>query len=104
MAYVIGRAHKLVKQNIKLLYNTTDTSSEYSTPSYSYYKFNENTDITSKRSLTTETHSRTIFSIEDKLSDIIQKKYASNPYSKDMLISNISIDNDAQSFKTPRIN
>ena len=49
MAYGIGRAYKLGKQNRKRLDNATDPSSEPSTPSYSYNKFNENTDITSKK-------------------------------------------------------
>ena len=73
MAYRIGRYHKIRKKNKRVLYNTPNTSSTPSTPSYSYNKLNENTDITSKKSLTTETHSRTIFSLEDKPSDIIQK-------------------------------
>ena len=77
MAYGIGPAHKLGK-NRKRLDNTTDTSSEPSTPSYSYNKLNENTYITSKKALTTETHSRKKI-IEDKPSEIIQKKSASNP-------------------------
>ena len=46
MAYVVGRAHKPRKQNRKRLDNTTDPSSAPSTPSYSYDKLNENTDIT----------------------------------------------------------
>ena len=62
MTYGIGRAHKLEKQNRKLLYNTTDISSEPSTPSCHYDKLNENTDITSKKALNSETHSRIIFS------------------------------------------
>ena len=86
MAYGIGRAYKLGNQNRKILDNATDPSSEPSTPSYSYNKFNENTDITSKKLLTEETHSRTIFSLEDKPSAIIQNKSASKPYSKDILI------------------
>ena len=47
MAYRIDRAQKLGKQNRNRLDNVTDTSSEPSTPSYSYDKLNENTDITS---------------------------------------------------------
>ena len=63
MAYRIGRARKLRKPNIKRLENTTHPSSAPSTPSYSYEKLNVNTDITSKKVLTSQTHSRTIFSI-----------------------------------------
>ena len=48
MAYGIGQAHKLGKQNRKRLDKTTDTYSLRSTPSYSYDKLNENTDINSK--------------------------------------------------------
>ena len=44
-------------------------------------------------------HSRKIFYPEDKHFDII-KKSSSNPYSKDMLVLNISVDNDAQLFET----
>ena len=51
MTYVIGRSHKLVKQNRTLLDNITYISLEPSTPSYSYDKLNENTYITSKKSL-----------------------------------------------------
>ena len=47
-AYGIGRAQKLRKQNINLLYSTTDTSLAPSTHLYSYEKLNENTDINSK--------------------------------------------------------
>ena len=46
MAYGIGWAQQL-KKNRKRLDNTTDISPEPSTPSYSYDKLNENTDITS---------------------------------------------------------
>ena len=63
MAYGIGQDHKTRKQNLKRLENTTDTSSPSSTPSYTYDKLNENTDITSKKSLNVETHSRKIFSL-----------------------------------------
>ena len=71
MAYGIGRAHKLRKKNIKKLENTTDNSLAPSTPSYSYDTLNGNTDITSKKSLTAETHSRAILSLLDKSYDII---------------------------------
>ena len=90
MAYKIVQACKIGKENRKRLDNTTDTSSAPSTPSNSYVKFNENTDITSKESLTAKTHYRTIFSLEDKPSGIIQNKYASNLYLKKK--SNISVD------------
>ena len=102
MAYAIGQARKLGKQNIKQLENTTDASSAESILSYSYDKLNENNGITSKKSLTTETHSGTIFSLEDKPSEIIQNKYTSDPYSKYMLISNIFVDKDDQFFEIPR--
>ena len=69
MAYGIGRAHKLRKQNREQLDNTTDTSSA---PSYSYDKLNENTDITSKKILNAETHYSTIFALDTKPSVIIQ--------------------------------
>ena len=49
MAYEIGRAHKLGKQNRKRFDNTTDPPSAPSTLLYSYDKLNENTDITSKK-------------------------------------------------------
>ena len=101
MAYKIVQACKIGKENIKRLDNTTDTYSAPSSPSNSYSKFNENTDITSKESLTAETHSRTIFSLDNKPSVIIHNKYASNRFRKDVFISNVSVDGDAQSFKTP---
>ena len=85
MVYGIVRDHKLRNQNRNQLDNTTDTSSAPSAPSYRYKKSNEKTDITSKKSLTVETHSRTIFDLDDKLFDIIINKSTSNPYSKDML-------------------
>ena len=44
MAYEIGQAHKPGKQDRKRLDNTTDHSSEPSTPSYSYSRLNENAD------------------------------------------------------------
>ena len=56
---------------INRLENTTYPYLEPSTPSYSYDKFNENTDITSKKALTSQTNPRTIFSLEDKFSDNI---------------------------------
>ena len=71
MAYGIDQDHKLGKQNRNWLDNTTDTSSAPSTPSYSYDKLKENTDITSKKALTSEIHYGTIFSLEDKPFDII---------------------------------
>ena len=91
-----------MKKNIKLLDNATNTSSAPSNPSYSYRKLNENTDVTSRKPLATETHSKTIFALNNKPPVIIQNGSASNPYSKYMLISNVSSDGDAQSFETPR--
>ena len=79
MAYEIVRAHKL--KYINQLDNTTDHSLAHSTISYIYDKLNENTEINSKNPLTAETYSRTIFSLEDKPSNIIKKEYASKPYS-----------------------
>ena len=49
MAYVIGRAHKLGKQNRKRLDNITDPSSAPSNPSYSYNELNENNAIPIKK-------------------------------------------------------
>ena len=49
MAYGIGWSHKLRKQNIKELDNTTDPSSAPPTPSFTYNELNENTDITGKK-------------------------------------------------------
>ena len=48
MACVIGKAHKLLKQNRKQFDNITDPYSATSTPSYSCYKLNEYTDIANK--------------------------------------------------------
>ena len=45
---------------------------------------------------TAERRSRKKLSLENKPSDITPNKSASKPYSKDMLISNISVDNNAQ--------
>ena len=56
MTYGIGLANKLGRENRKRLENPTDTPSEPSTPSYSYYKLNENT---------SETQYRTIFYLKD---------------------------------------
>ena len=63
---------------------------------------NENTDIKSRKSLTADTHSITLFDLGDKPSVIIRNESASNPYSKDMLISNVYIDEDSQLFETTR--
>ena len=49
MAYGIGQARKLGKQNRKRLENTTDHSSVPSTPSYSYNSLNKYTDISRKK-------------------------------------------------------
>ena len=72
MDYGIGRYHKPIK-NIKPLEYTTDTYSAPSTPLYCHKKLNRNTDITSKKSLTAETHYIEIFTLEYKPSDIIKK-------------------------------
>ena len=53
------------------LEKSTDPSSAPLTPLYSYYNLNKNTDITSKKFLTAETHSSTIFALEDKPAAII---------------------------------
>ena len=45
-----------------------------------------------------------MISIKDKPSGIIQDKSASKIYSKDMLISNLSVDNDDQLLETSRKN
>ena len=47
-----------LEKNRKRLNNTTDPSSTPSNPSYSYDKFNEYTDISHKKTLSAETHSR----------------------------------------------
>ena len=86
MDYGIGRSYKLIKKHRKRLDNTLGNAPADSTPSYSYGKLNENTDITSKKSLTAETHYRKIFALDDNSFVIIQNESASNPYSKDMLI------------------
>ena len=60
------------------------------------------TDIKSKNSLTTETHSITIFDIDNKPTVTIKNDSVSIPYKKDMLISNIYVDENTRSFETPR--
>ena len=45
----IGQDHRIGEQNKKQIYNTTDTSSSPSTPSYSSKKLNEYTDISRKK-------------------------------------------------------
>ena len=89
-------------ENRKWLDNTTNNSSAPSTPSYSYGWLNENTYITSKKSLTVEARSITTFDLYNKPAGIIQNKNISKPYTKDMLISNICVYEDAQSLATPR--
>ena len=74
MAYEIGRFHKIGKLNRKILDNTTEPSSAPSTHSYSYYKLNENTDITSKKYYQQRHILEQYFSLEDKPSDIIKGK------------------------------
>ena len=56
MAYGIGRAQKLGKQNRKQIYNTSDPFLEPSTPSFSYKQFNLKTDITSKQIVNCKKH------------------------------------------------
>ena len=51
---------------------------------------------------TAETHFIKTFALDNKPSVIIQNESASNPYSKYMLISDISVDVDAQLLETPR--
>ena len=63
---------------------------------------NENTDITSKTLSTAETHFSTNFALDNKVAVVIQNKHVSNPYTKDILISNIFVDDNARSFETPR--
>ena len=67
-----------------------------------YGELDKNTDITSKKSITSLTHSSTIFDLDNKYTFIFQNESASNPYSKYMLNSNIYVDDDAQSFQTSR--
>ena len=57
---------------------------------------NENTDITIKKLLTEETHSITTFAPDNKSAETIQTEPTSTPYTKNMLISNISVEGDAQ--------
>ena len=63
---------------------------------------NENIDIKSKESLNEETNSSTTFSVHDKISYNNKTEPTSIPYTKHMLISNISVDGYAQSFEIPR--
>ena len=94
--YGIFRYHRIVKQNRKQLEIITDYSSAPSTPLISYEKLNENTDITGNKPLTAEAHSSTTFAPNNKPSEIIQSEPVSTPYTKHMLISNISVDDYAQ--------
>ena len=104
MAHAIGRAQKLGKQNKKRLDNTTNNFSSPSNPSYSYNKLNENTNVTTAKKLTIDTHYSTTFYLDDKPSIVIQTEPVPNPHKKDTLISTISVGNDAQSFAITRIN
>ena len=85
MAFGIFQDYK-IEQNRKRLHNTTGTSSESSTPSYSYNKLNEYTAIIRKKIFTADTNYRKNFVLNDKTHVIIKNKPASKPYSKDMLI------------------
>ena len=49
-----------------------------------------------------ETHSIKISAIDDKPDVFIQKELISNPYTKYMLILNVSVDGDAKLFETAR--
>ena len=73
MAYEIGEAHKLGKQNINQFYTTTEPCSETSTPSFVYNELNEYTDIIHLKTFTTETHSIKICALDDKPSIVIHK-------------------------------
>ena len=76
---------KNILKNRKRLDNTTSHYSAPSTPSYSYNKLNEYTDI-ARKEITAETHYRKDFALDNKPSVIIKNKYESNPCSKYMLI------------------
>ena len=93
MAYRIGRAHKIGKQNIERLDTTTVPYSSPSTPSNNHKKLNKNNDITRKKSLTADTHSSTTFALDDKSADIIQTEPVSVPYTKK---NHIYVDDYAQ--------
>ena len=64
--------------------------------------FNENIDITSKSYLNTETHTITKSSVHDEPSYIIQTEPVSNLGTKNMMIKKYAVDDDANSFETPR--
>ena len=70
----------------KVTWKITDPYSASSTPTYSYDKLNENTDITNKKYLTAETRSSTIYDVDDKPNILSQNKPASNPETKYMLL------------------
>ena len=67
----IGPSQKLGKQNRKRPGRTTDPSNELSTTSNIHEKLNKNTDITSNKSLTAETHFSTKSFAQDKTADMI---------------------------------
>ena len=50
------------------------------------------------KSFTAETHSSTIFALDNKPTEIIQIVPVSNLHTKHMLISNIYVDDNTQSF------
>ena len=65
---------------------------------------NENIDIESKDSISSNTYSIKNSAVQDATDDIIQTKPVSRPHTTNMLDTNISVDNIYQSFETPRGN
>ena len=70
--------------------------------SNSHDKSNENFDIASKVSITTDAYPRPINDVIYKKDDIIQNKPVSILHTKNMLDTHVTLDEKSQSFALPR--
>ena len=69
---------------------------------HGHYKSVENIDIVNKKSQTVDSYSIPKTAVKDATDDNIQTKPVISPHTTNMLYMNITVDDDSQSFATPR--
>ena len=100
----IGQAKKLGKHNRQWPGVANESSIKTWLSSNCHDKLNENIDKESKDSIFSNKYSIKNSAVQDATDDIIQTKPVSRPHTTNVLDTNISFDNEYQSFETPRGN
>ena len=102
MANGLGQSQKHGKQNMQQTGITNNTSNTTSSTPYSHDEFNGNIDISSGESLSIDKSSSTNSALQYATNNLIRIQPVSSPHSTNILDTNVTVDDDAQSYETTR--